>query len=314
MAQIVTRLEKISPDLIQQNPDNPRLIFREEDMQELLDSIKEVGIKVPVSLYSERNHYVLLDGERRWRCAKRLNLHEIPAIVQPKPTRLENLLMMFNIHNVRVDWDPMPMAMKLKEVRELLLEGGQSTNPKELAAVTGLSLASVRRALELLDLPKKYRDLLINESQKPRSSQQIKADLFIEIYKSFRVIEKHSPDVLSSFSKAQYVEAMVEKYKEGVVDNVVSYRQVSKIARSELAGVAKPSTAPAIVRLVREKKYSIKDAYRDTVESAYQNRDLVSKLESLTERLSQIKTGSLASELKDALKALQVHVTRLLKA
>src|SRR5439155_12521967 len=113
-------LQEISPDEIRKNPDNPRLIFREEEMSELLESIREVGIKVPVSLYQDGQHFVLIDGERRWRCAKKLNFQTMPAIVQPKPSRLENLLMMFNIHNVRVDWDPMPMALKLLDVKNLL--------------------------------------------------------------------------------------------------------------------------------------------------------------------------------------------------
>ncbi len=113
-------LQDISPDKIRKNPDNPRLIFRETEMNELLESIGEVGIKVPISVYLDGARYTLLDGERRWRCAKKLNLRSVPAIVQPKPTHLENLLMMFNIHNVRVDWDPMPMALKLGEIRSML--------------------------------------------------------------------------------------------------------------------------------------------------------------------------------------------------
>src|SRR5439155_26668680 len=112
------------------------------------------------------------------------NLRFLPAIVQPKPTKLENLLMMFNIHNVRVDWDPLPMALKLREVRDLLEKEGQPTTARALAAVTGVPIPSVRRALDLLDLPSKYQKLLLKEAEKPRAEQRIKADLFIEIYKS----------------------------------------------------------------------------------------------------------------------------------
>lgn len=163
MAQRAGILREISPDKIRANPDNPRLVFREDEMQQLMDSIKEVGIRVPVSLYEDGSKFVLLDGERRWRCAKRLNLEVIPAIVQPKPSRLENILMMFNIHNVRVDWDPMPMALKLQLVKELLEREGKDAGAKALSAVTGVRLSSVRRALELLDLPQKYQTMLVRE-------------------------------------------------------------------------------------------------------------------------------------------------------
>jgi ParB/RepB/Spo0J family partition protein len=189
---------------------SPRIVFREEEMTELLESIKEVGIKVPVSLYQDGQHYVLIDGERRWRCSKKLNLKTMPAIVQPKPTRLENLLMMFNIHNVRVDWDPMPMALKLSEVSNLLVKAGQPNTAKALSAVTGVPLASVRRALDLLDLPQKYQKLLIREAAKPRNEQKVKADLFIEIYKSLHAIERHTPEVLEDIPKAEYIDVMVK--------------------------------------------------------------------------------------------------------
>src|SRR4051794_25820591 len=120
MAKINLPLLEISPDSVKPNPDNPRLIFREDDMNELLQSIQEVGIRVPISVYADGKKYVLLDGERRWRCSKKLNLPTVPAHIQAKPSRLENLLMMFNIHNVRVDWDIMPMALKLAQVRDML--------------------------------------------------------------------------------------------------------------------------------------------------------------------------------------------------
>src|SRR5437773_7931815 len=154
-------LQDINPDKIRKNPDNPLLSFRETEMNELLESIGEVGIKVPISVYLDGARYTLLDGERRWRCAKKLNLRSVPAIVQPKPTHLENLLMMFNIHNVRVDWDPMAMALKLRVVAELLEKEKQPTTPRALSAVTGVPLATVRRLMDLLDLPAKYQRLLI---------------------------------------------------------------------------------------------------------------------------------------------------------
>lgn len=306
-------LREVSPDKIRNNPDNPRLVFREDEMQQLTDSIKEVGIRVPVSLYEDGAKFVLLDGERRWRCAKRLNLDVIPAIVQPKPSRLENILMMFNIHNVRVDWDPMSVALKLQDVKELLEKEGKATDAKSLSAVTGVRLSSVRRALDLLDLPKKYQKMLVKESAKPRAEQRVRADLFIEIYKSLHAIERHTPEVLKTIDKTQYIETMVQKYLDDVIDNVVHFREVSKIARAEHAGVDKSEAVPALIRLVRNKNYSIKDAYRDTVEVAYERRDLVTRLGGLADKLKAIRAGSrLSDEVRQALESVKLQIERLL--
>ena len=145
-----SNLIEIPPSKIRPNPENPRLIFRESELQELLESIREVGIKVPIAVYGDHDKFILLDGERRWRCASKLNHKTIPALVQPKPTRLENLLMMFNIHNVRVQWDLFPMALKLRDIRDMLEEEERATDFRHLAGITGLPITTVKRAFELL--------------------------------------------------------------------------------------------------------------------------------------------------------------------
>jgi ParB family transcriptional regulator, chromosome partitioning protein len=313
MTQHPAPLAEISPDRIAPNQDNPRLIFREDEMNELLESIREVGIRVPVSVFLDGKRYTLLDGERRWRCARKLNLSSIPAIVLPKPSRLENLLMMFNIHNVRVDWDLMPMALKLGDIRELLAREGKATTPKALAAVTGVRLATVRRALELLDLPRKFQRMLLSEAEKPRDQQRIKVDLFIEVYKSLHAVERHVPSVLRDVTPAAYVDAMVGKYLDGTVDNVVAYRNVSKIARAELAGGDKKKAAATVLRLVHQPNYGIGEAFEDTVKAAYDRRDVLTKARSLTASLRAIREPSrLDDTIGAALSTLKAEIARLL--
>src|SRR5438105_3231311 len=110
------KLRQIPVDLIDRNPDNPRIVFRSSDLDELQESIRTLGIQVPISVYREAGRYVLIDGERRWRCALKLNLEEIPALVQSKPAPLENLLLMFNIHALREQWDLLTIALKLPKI------------------------------------------------------------------------------------------------------------------------------------------------------------------------------------------------------
>ncbi len=282
-------------------------------MNVLLDSIKEIGILVPVTVYQGDKGYTLIDGERRWRCAKRLNLPTIPAIIQPTPSPLENLLTMFNIHNVRVQWDLMPTALKLAEIRSMLEKAGKRADSRSLSGVTGVSLPTIRRALDLLDLPKKYQDMLLKEAAKPKAQQKITPDLFLEIYKSMRAIERHAPEVFQEVSKRKYVDTMVEKYTGGVVENVVEFRDLSRMARAELAGVRSDEVQPVIKRLVQTKNYSIKDAYKDTVQSAYEQRDLITRADGLTQRLSRLSTGkSLNKDLRGSLQRLRGAIDRLL--
>ncbi len=282
-------------------------------MVKLLDSISEVGIKVPLSVYSDKNRFVLIDGERRWRCALKLNLKSVPAIVQPKPGQLENILTMFNIHNVRQDWDLLPMAKKLKIVEELLeAQLKKSISASELAAVTGLTVSTVRRAFELLELPQKYQDLLMSEAEKSKDQQVYKADLFVEIYKARNAIRRHTPDVFQEVSEDDFIDLMVEKYAIKVVPSVTSFREISKMARANLAGVDRASVEPVLVQLITTPQMSIADAYAATVEPAYQARELTTRTMSLITRLVQFKDGTeLGEELAELLVLLRIEIDRL---
>jgi ParB/RepB/Spo0J family partition protein len=313
MATHQAELLHLDPDEIRANPENPRLIFRESELSQLRESIREVGIKVPLSIYRDDRSYVLLDGERRWRCARKLSLAKVPVLVQPEPSQLENILTMFNIHNVRTDWDLMPMALKLRTVRGLLENEAKPAGARELAGVTGLPFPTVKRALELLDLPDRYQKLLLREAAKPKDRQQIKPDLFLEINKSQRVIERYVPEVFDEVTPRRYLDAMVTKYRERVVGNVVHYRTVSRIARAERAGGDPAAVVPVLVRLVRTKTLSIDDAYAETVERAYEARDIASRSASLAERLAEITSRRrLSAETRAQLSQLRKEIDRLL--
>ena len=56
--------EVLQQESIQPNPENPRLIFRQEDLEALEESIASQGILVPLTVYRSRSQYIILDGER----------------------------------------------------------------------------------------------------------------------------------------------------------------------------------------------------------------------------------------------------------
>ena len=68
-------IEKITP-----NPNQPRREFDEEALQELANSIREVGIITPITLRQTTDgSYQIIAGERRWRASKMAGLTSIPA-------------------------------------------------------------------------------------------------------------------------------------------------------------------------------------------------------------------------------------------
>lgn len=278
MAEIV-RL--IDPDTLQRNPENPRLIFRQEELDALQSSIAQQGILVPLTVFQDGRRYFLLDGERRWRCAIKLGLTKVPIIVQPKPDRMQNLMMMFAIHNARKDWDPLPTALKLRELENEFNERqGRSPTEAELAGLASISRGEVRRLKKLLGLPSEYRTELLNELEKPRSQQKITVDHVLEATKAAESLRKRY--ILTEADEDSLRRAVIEKFRTGVIVNTVAPRKLARLARAvERGEVSRPVAARAVQRLIKEPKYSIDDAFSASVERA----DFEHGIEQLVDRL-----------------------------
>jgi ParB family chromosome partitioning protein len=296
-------LQKIAVDKIDQNEDNPRLVFRQEELEQLLESVNLYGIQVPISVYRDGARYVLIDGERRWRVSQKLNLKQIPALVQPKPSALNNLLMMFNIHALREQWELLTVAMKLPKVVELLTaELGYEPKEPELAERVGIPRAWIRRAKLLLEMPQQYRDMLLEELKKPKHQQKLSEDLFIEMERAIKTVQRTMPDIVPSRDRARRV--LLDKYRKGTIDNLVDFRKLAKIARAHIVQADETKARVAVSRLLERNEYSIKDAYNASVAEAYLERDVLTRIEGLVDRLRQLRPEDVDDDVKQHLRSL----------
>ncbi|MEM7633847.1 MAG: ParB/RepB/Spo0J family partition protein, partial [Pseudomonadota bacterium] len=77
-------LRELPIELVQSNTLNPRKVFNEEDLDDLVRSVAEKGILQPVVVrpVDDGQHYQIVAGERRWRAAQKAGLHHIPALVR----------------------------------------------------------------------------------------------------------------------------------------------------------------------------------------------------------------------------------------
>ena len=277
-------VQTVSPRLIKPNPENPRLIFRVDELNSLQDSIRTQGILVPLTTYfdSDENLYRILDGERRWRCSLKLGLQKIPIIVQPKPTRLQNIMMMFAIHNARQDWDPLPTAYKLRELEEEFISWhGRAPKETQLAQLASISRGEVRRLRNLLRLPQHYRDELMNELEKPRSDQVITVDHVLETTRGVDALVKRK--VIYDDEVEPLRKSIITKFRTGVVKSTVDPRKLARIARAvEREEVEATSARTAAIRLITDEAYSIDEAFNDsaaTADEQHSIRQLVGRLE-----------------------------------
>ena len=147
------RLAHVSPDDIVPNAQQPRTDFRAEELQELVDSIREVGLLQPivvrplVGAKSGGPQYELIMGERRLRASKQLGLASIPAVI--KNTADEDMLrdaLLENLH--RADLNPLEEASAYSQ---LLADFGITQD--QLATRIGRSRPQITNTLRLLKLP-----------------------------------------------------------------------------------------------------------------------------------------------------------------
>mgnify|MGYP002039058114 FL=1 len=99
-----SRLELISVDEVSPNARQPRKTFNEEELTELSESIRAVGVLQPVVVTPADNGYELVMGERRWRAARKAGLATVPAIV--RTTASEDMLrdaLLENLHRVQLN-------------------------------------------------------------------------------------------------------------------------------------------------------------------------------------------------------------------
>jgi ParB family chromosome partitioning protein len=135
-------IDQVSPNRVQ-----PRQVFEEEAMAELVHSIREVGLLQPVVVRRTGDHtYELVMGERRWRAAQEAGIEKIPAIVrQTEDVDMLRDALLENLH--RSQLNPLEEAAAYQQ----LLEDFTCTHD-ELASRIGRSRPQISNTIRLLKL------------------------------------------------------------------------------------------------------------------------------------------------------------------
>ncbi len=143
-------------DMIRPNPNQPRRLFNEEQLQELADSIRERGIIQPLVLRPDPSGegYQIVAGERRWRAAQRAQVHEAPALVRELDDGA--VLEIAIIENVqRQDLTAIEEA---RGYERLMDEFGYTQ--VRVAEIVGKSRSHVTNIMRLLTLPDEVMEAL----------------------------------------------------------------------------------------------------------------------------------------------------------
>ena len=130
------------------NPNQPRREFAPEALQELSDSIRELGIVQPITLRDQGDGtYLIIAGERRWRASERAGLESIPAYIREvDDTTLHAMALVENIQ--REDLNAIEISLGMQRLIE---ECGLTQ--EALAERLGKKRSTVSNYMRLLNLP-----------------------------------------------------------------------------------------------------------------------------------------------------------------
>jgi len=288
----------VAPAHIRANPHNPRMFFDDETIEQLADSIKQKGILVPLTVYEDKtgqSTHVLLDGERRWRAAKLINMPSVPAWVIPKPSGVENTLRMFNIHMLREEWDELAIAWAFEELMKEL----KTDSVEELRKATGLSSDRIRNIKILLAFPK--------AEQRRVADGKLSFNYLIELEKNIlRKLRKADDDVMGAKEK-EVRSAFIKKYLTDVDTDPIALRQVGKlIDTARLEGSVGTRAKSALQRLMSDPQMTVEEAYEMGAAASVELRRVMRDMEELPGRVDVVLQSQIdATEMRDFRSALR---------
>ena len=145
-------IQKLPLSSIDRNPRQPRTEFREEDLGQLAESIRESGVLQPILVRPAANgRFELIAGERRFRASERAGLTDIPALI--KPMSDDESLLVAIVENVqRADLNPIEEGEGYR-----LLQDEFGLTQEEVARRVGKSRPAIANALRILQLPESMR-------------------------------------------------------------------------------------------------------------------------------------------------------------
>ena len=193
------------------NPTQPRTEFDEEALEELADSIRQLGLIQPITVKREGEKYIIISGERRWRASEKAGLKRVPAYIREvDDTTLHAMALVENIQ--REDLNAIEISLGMQRLVE---ECGLTQ--EALAERLGKKRSTVANYLRLLNLPEEIQFAI----------------------KGGIISMGHAKALVAVESKSKQLSLL-----KRCIKNNLSVRQLEELVR--LSSEAKPKAAPVV--------------------------------------------------------------------
>ncbi|MDO4929973.1 MAG: ParB/RepB/Spo0J family partition protein [Bacteroidales bacterium] len=155
-------INEVPIEKIQANPNQPRREFDQKALEELAESIRQIGIIQPITLRKmDDDSYQIIAGERRWRASQMAGLSAIPAYIRTADD--EKMMQMALVENIqREDLNAIEIALAYQNLIEQY-----NLTQDQLSEKVGKNRATIANALRLLKLPAPVQMALQNKEVDP---------------------------------------------------------------------------------------------------------------------------------------------------
>ena len=142
---------------VDRNKQQPRKKFDENGLEELADSLRQVGVLQPLLVVKKGEYYEIVAGERRWRAARQAGLKEVPVIVREfTEEEIDAISLIENLQ--RQDLNAIEEAQAFKRLKE---EHGMTDD--QIAEKVSKSRAAITNSMRLLKLDNRVQEMVIDE-------------------------------------------------------------------------------------------------------------------------------------------------------
>lgn len=167
MDSFVNEYYQISIEKLIPYRNQARVLFDDEEILRLSETIKEHGIRQPLTVMKstlEDGKFEVVSGERRLRAAKIVGLEKVPCIILQTTEQAEEIALVENIQ--RSDLHPLELARALKSLADARGWGAQS----EMKTKLGLSQSTISELLKLTTLEREIQSLLLEKNFRGRDN------------------------------------------------------------------------------------------------------------------------------------------------
>jgi len=205
-------MNKVKITQLVADPLQPRQEFDREKLTLLEHSIQEKGILNPLIVEEYKDgKYLIIDGERRYRAAKNVNLKEIPVETVKPMTVSERMMMRFHLQEQHENWSIFDRARAMATFQK-----AENIDNRKVAELLGMSVSSVSMWTGILKLSKRSQSF-VNERRIPYSYTHL-------INRLANIYEK-----LTDMPRAEVEMKLLQKYDNRILGNMNHFKALLRI-------------------------------------------------------------------------------------